>query len=424
MAYKQSGINVINDDRSFVVVADTTANRNATPVAGMIRYNTSLTEYEYYNGLSWQPIVQLPSDAYGWGLNTDGQLGDRTRDARTSPVSVVGGFTDWVQVSAGGDIFNAHSAGIRANGTAWTWGSNDDGQLGDNTIVSKLSPVSVVGGFTDWVQISTAGQINGGHTVALRANRTAWGWGFNASGRLGDGTTTTRSSPVSVVGGFTDWVQINTGDQHTVALRANGTAWGWGLNTSGRLGDGTITSRLSPVSVVGGFTDWVQIDAGDTHTVAIRANGTAWGWGANGIGQLGTNTLVSTSSPVSVVGGFTDWVQISTGTGHTVAIRANGTAYAWGAGANGRLGDNTIVNKSSPVAVVGGFTDWVQVSAGGDHTAALRANGTAWGWGFNTSGRLGDGTTTSRLSPVSVVGGFTDWVQIDASTDHTLAIRR
>jgi alpha-tubulin suppressor-like RCC1 family protein len=157
--------------------------------------------------------------------------------------------------------------------------------------------------------------------ITETANLQSWAWGANISGQLGDNTETDRSSPVSVVGGFTDWVQISAGGDHTAAVRANGTAWAWGNNQFGRLGDNTTTSRLSPVSVVGGFTDWVQISAGGSHTTAIRSNGTAWAWGSNLTGQLGDNTVTTKSSPVSVVGGFTDWVQISAGSFHTAAIR-------------------------------------------------------------------------------------------------------
>jgi alpha-tubulin suppressor-like RCC1 family protein len=316
----------------------------------------------------WKSILDTSIQAWAWGQGTSGQLGDNTLVAKSSPVSVIGGFTDWVQISAG----SSHTAAIRANGTAWAWGSAAVGQLGDNTLVTRSSPVSVVGGFTDWVQISAGSQ----HTVAIRANGTAWAWGSATNGRLGDNTTVSKSSPVSVVGGFTDWVQISAGSLHTAAIRANGTAWCWGSGANGRLGDGSGVTRSSPVLVSGDFTDWVQISAASAaagdHTAAIRANGTAWCWGSSLTGQLGDNTAVSKSSPVSVVGGFTDWVQISAGGQHTAAIRANGTAWAWGSGTGGRLGDNTTVSKSSPVSAVGGFTDWVQISAGSEHTAALR----------------------------------------------------
>jgi len=367
-----------------------------------------------------QPPINGNPNAYAWGSAQFGRLGDNTEVSKSSPVSVVGGFAGWVQISA-----SQHTVAIRANGTAWAWGLGSTGQLGDNTANGTSSPVSVVGGFTDWVQIEAGGQ----HTAAIRANGTAWCWGGNAAygpnfGELGNNAQTNRSSPVSVVGGFTEWVQISAGRYHTAAIRKNGTAWAWGSSSAGQLGDNTTVSKSSPVSVVGGFVDWVQISAGGSHSVGVRANGTAWAWGSNGYGHLGNNTqFINVSSPVSVVGGFTDWVQISAGYGHTAAIRANGTAWAWGSAANGLLGDGTTVSKSSPVSVLNGFTDWAEISAGRYHTAALRANGTAWCWGFGGAGQIGENSAINRSSPQSVVGGFTDWVQISTGRNMTAALR-
>jgi alpha-tubulin suppressor-like RCC1 family protein len=365
----------------------------------------------------WRSIQKdYISTVWGWGANGSGRLGDNTTVSKSSPVSVVGGFTDWCQVSAGGN----HSAAVRTNGTIWAWGCGSSGQLGSDTITTKSSPVSVVGGFTDWCQVS------GGlfHTAAVRSNGTIWSWGSGSSGQLGDNTLVTRSSPVSVVGGFTDWCQVSAGDAHTAAVRSNGTIWSWGIGSCGRLGDNTIVTKSSPVSVVGGFTDWCQVSAGGSHTSAVRTNGTIWAWGNNGFGQLGNNDFISKSSPVSVVGGFTDWCQVSAGVYHTSAVRTNGTIWTWGCGTCGLLGNNSTVNRSSPVSVVGGFTDWCQVSAGRCHTAAVRTNGTVWSWGSNEFGRLGDNTIVDKSSPVSVVGGFTDWSQVGAGGCHATAIRK
>jgi alpha-tubulin suppressor-like RCC1 family protein len=124
-----------------------------------------------------------------------------------------------------------------------------------------------------------------------------------------------------------------------------------------------------------------------------------------------------------VVGGFTNWCQVSAGSNFSLAVRQNGTAWAWGGGANGRLGDNSTADKSSPVSVVGGFTDWCQVSGGGRGGQGLRTNGTIWSWGYNAQGQLGDNTIVSKSSPVSVVGGFTDWCQVSAGYNNSLAIR-
>jgi alpha-tubulin suppressor-like RCC1 family protein len=384
---------------------------------GRFVYITSEARYVFSNGVTWgvgNAIIPFDVNAYAWGVNTNGQIGDNTTVSKISPVPVVGGFTDWTQLSAGD-----FSLGIRANGTIWAWGANTSGRLGDNTTVAKSSPVSVVGGFSDWVQLSAGSN----HSLGVRANGTAWAWGNNVNGRLGDNTTTTRSSPVSVVGGFLNWVQLSAGFSHSLGLRANGSAWAWGYNGNGRLGDNTTTSRSSPVSVVGDITDWTQLSAGTSHSLGVRANGSAWAWGLNTNGRLGDNTVTSRRSPVSVVGGFTDWVQLSGGREHSLGLRANGIAYAWGSNSSGRLGDGTTTARSSPVSVIGGFSDWAQLSAGGYHSLGVRANGSAWAWGLNTFGRLGDGTTTTRSSPVSVVGGFSDWTQLSAGYDFSLGVR-
>jgi alpha-tubulin suppressor-like RCC1 family protein len=349
----------------------------------------------------------------GGGAGGEGRLGTGDAISRSSPVSVVGGFLDWRQISVG-----AHSLGIRGNGSLWGWGLNNQGRLGDGTTTNRSSPVSVVGGFTDWCQVSGSG----GHSLGVRSNCTLWAWGYNGQGRLGDNSTINRSSPVSVVGGFTDWCQAAAAAGHSVALRTNGTAWAWGIGNNGRLGTGNTIQRSSPVSVVGGFTDWCQISSTGAHAVGVRCDGTVWGWGFNGSGQLGDNSLTDRSSPVSVVGGLT-WCQVSANYNNSAAIKSDGTAWAWGAGSNGILGDETLIGKCSPVSVVGGFTDWCQINASSSHMTALRTNSSVWSWGEGLQGRLGDGTTINRSSPVSLIGGFC-WAAISSGRGcHSFAIR-
>jgi alpha-tubulin suppressor-like RCC1 family protein len=369
-------------------------------------------------GSAWYSIVQENKGiSYAWGESDSGRLGNNNSSIdRSSPVSVVGGFTDWCQVSTG----YRHSLGVRGNGTAWSWGYGGNGRLGNNSTIARSSPVSVVGGFTDWCRVA-AGE---DHSLGVRVNGTAWGWGYNTNGELGDATGTSRISPVSVVGGFTDWCQLSAGCRHSLGVRTNGTAWAWGQAQDGKLGNNTSTiNRNSPVSVAGGFTDWRQLSAGRQHSLGLRSNGTAWAWGKND-GQLGDNSTIGRSSPVSVVGGFTDWCQVSAGSYHSLGVRTNGTAWSWGNNSQGRLGDNSATDRSSPVSVVGGFTDWCQLSGGYEHSAGVRSNGTAWSWGRADEGRLGNNNSViSRSSPVSVVGGFTDWCQVAAGGRQGLGLR-
>ncbi len=383
---------------------------------GMFFYIKNENRYVFSDGVSWKMSINDISNLYAWGQNSSGQLGDGTTISRSSPTRSVS-FTDWISVSAGG----GQSLGIRANGTLWAWGRNSYGQLGNNiaSIINQSSPVSVIGGFTDWISASAGGY----HSIGVRANGTLWAWGRNNYGQLGNNTVISNRSPVLAVGGFADWISASAGREHSLGVRANGTLWAWGANASGRLGDNTAISRSSPVSVVGGFTDWISADGGAEFSLGVRANGTLWAWGRNSYGRLGDNTVISRSSPVSVVGGFTDWISASAGDSHSLGVRANGTLWAWGSNSDGELGDVTTASKSSPVSVVGGFTDWISASAGDDHSLGVRANGTLWAWGRNGSGRLGDGTTIPKSSPVSVVGGFTDWVSVSAGSFHNIGVR-
>ena len=397
------------------------ANCAALPAAannkGRWIFLQDVCSYRWSDGTAWSNDFSSAQQniAFAWGLNTLSALGDGTTVARSSPVSTVGDVLYWSDVSAGG----CHSLGIDTNGSAWGWGDGSAGKLGDYTGADRVIPRKVAGGFTDWCQVSAGRD----HSLGVRRNGTVWGWGSNSSGGLGDLSVTARCSPVLIRGGFTDWCQVSAGDSFSLGVRSNGTAWGWGQGSTGRLGDNTVTNRSSPVSVVGGFTDWCQVSAGCTHSLGVRTNGTAWAWGSNGCGRLGDNTTDAKSSPVSVVGGFTDWCQVSAGCDHSLGVRTNGTAWAWGTATNGRLGNNDTVSTSSPVSVVGGFTDWCQVSAGLGHSLGVRQNGTAWAWGCGSNGRLGDGTTTIKSSPVSVVGGFTNWRQVSAGLAFSLAIR-
>lgn len=362
------------------------------------------------------------SFAYTWGLNTGGRLGDNTTSNSSSPVSVVGGFINWSSISAGA----CHTVALRSNNTAWSWGYNSSGELGDTTIVNRSSPVIVSGGITNWTQVSAGSK----STLARRSDGTAWSWGSNSYGQLGNGLTASAVSPVSVVGGFVDWCHISAGRYFGIGVRTDGTAWSWGRNLCGTLGTNNLTNSSSPVSVVGGFTDWCFVSAGLLHIIGVRTNGTAWAWGRNNCGAtffpagtLGDNSVINRSSPVSVVGGFTDWCRVSAGGGQSIGLRSNGTVWAWGNGSGGRLGNNNSALFSSPVSVVGGFTDWCQTSAGYNQTVAVRTNATAWSWGPNTCGVLGDGTTVNKSSPVSVLGGFSQWCQVSGGLCHSAGVR-
>jgi len=411
-------------DVNIITVADVNSLPNLkyyNSPNGMVYYVNDIDVFAVSSNLKWLTIdgrLLRQDSVYGviwsWGTNSSGVLGDGTTVLKSSPVSVAG--SGWCQMSAG----ELHNLAVCANGTAWAWGAGSFGRLGDNTAVAKSSPVSVVGSFTDWCQVSAGCD----HSLGVRQNGTAWAWGANIFGQLGDNTTVSKSSPVSVVSGITGWCRVSAGRGFSNGVRANGEAFGWGNAGAGRLGDGTTVSKSSPSLIAGGFSTWCQISAGYDHSLGVRTNSSVWAWGGNSYGQLGDNTVVSKSSPVSVVGGFINWRQVSAGGNTSLGVRADGSAWAWGNGCCGRLGAGTgpSVSRSSPVSIVGGFTDWCQVSSGRFHGLGVRTNGSIWAWGLGADGRLGDGTTVNKSSPVSVIGGFTGWCQVSAGCNHSLGI--
>lgn len=408
---------VVKDfDAGFVKsVANCAALPSAACNKGRLIYLQDTCSYRFSDGVVWSNDFASTLDnflIFGWGGGSCGELGNSSISDRSSPVSIVGGFTDWCNLSV-----DRSSIAIRINGTAWAWGPNA-GRFGNNSTVATSSPVSVAGGFTNWCQISTSSE----NTAAVRTNGTAWSWGANSYGQLGDLTAVAKSSPVSVVGGFTDWCRISSGYRMSAAIRSNGSLWSWGRNFCGVLGNNSTVNTSSPVSVVGGFTDWCDVSASN-QVVGVRTGGSAWAWGYNGFGRLGDGTVTNRSSPVSVIGGFSDWCRIDAGLGFTNAIRENGTAWSWGFNGGGRLGNNRTVSTSSPVSVVGGFTDWCDVTAGSLHAGGTRTNASVWTWGCNGNGRLGDNTDTNRSSPVSVSGGMNGWCVVSAGASHTMAIR-
>jgi len=364
------------------------------------------------------PVTPIIGTVWGVGYNNDGELGDNTTDDRSSPVQTICGGSNWVEINCG--YYNI--AGLKDDGTLWTWGQNNDGGLGDNTTIQKSSPVQTICGGTDWKTMVVGTYYE--HCAAIKTDGTLWLWGYNNSGEIGDETTVDKSSPVQTVCGGTDWKQVASGGNHTAAIKNNGTLWMWGYNEDGQLGDNTTDDKSSPIQTICGGTDWKSVSCGEKFTAAIKNNGTCWTWGENNDGQLGDETTGNKSSPVQTIAGGTDWKQISCGDNHMLAIKNNGTCWTWGSNGNGQLGDETTTNRSSPVQTVTYGTDWKQVDGGQDHSAAIKNDGTCWVWGDNGSGRLGDNTNVDRSSPVQTIMADTNWLYVSAGYETTFGIRK
>ncbi|MFJ9827650.1 hypothetical protein ACIRSU_25300 [Streptomyces sp. NPDC101160] len=369
-----------------------------------------------------------PGTGYAWGSDDAGRLGRGVGSGlSTTPVTIcdgagcAGSLTDVDAVDAGA----GHGVALRDDGTVWTWGANQYGQLGDGTTDARTTPARV-SSLTDVTAIAAGDN----HTLALTRDGHIWAWGRNNAGQLGDGSTTDRPSPVQVAclpnpenecfGSFADVIHIAAGGEHSLAVDAWGRLGAWGNNTDGQLGDGTTSSSPTPVYVqVGG--DVVALAAGSAHSVAVFRNaGQVYSWGRNADGQVGDGTTGDRllPGPVCAVGtgaGCTSFLTGATGAdaggAHTVAVLSNGGVRAWGDNAFGQLGDGTTTDRTTPVKVCGSGTGAgcatvlggvTSVSAGASFSLSRQSDGTARGWGSNASGQLGDATTTNRTTPVTV----------------------
>jgi alpha-tubulin suppressor-like RCC1 family protein len=373
---------------------------------GNLYFITASGDLCYNVGATWNLFYIAPEGAiaYAWGSATSGMLGDGTTVGKSSPVTVVGGITTWSQIAAG----DRWGLGLTSAGIAYAWGYGRFGRLGTNSTTDISSPATVAG-ITTWTQIA-AGTTHG---LGVTSAGIAYGWGYNGRGQVGNGTTSDRSSPVTVVGGITNWSQLSGGATHSLGLTSAGIAYAWGYAAFGRLGDGTTVGKSSPVTVVGGITTWSQLVAGGYHSLGRTSAGIAYAWGRADFGQLGSGGTTSVSSPVTVIGGITTWSQLSSRSFGSLALTSAGIAYEWGSNQYGQLGDNTTVSKSSPVTVVGGITNWSQLTGGHDNRSfGVTSSGIAYAWGGGVNGGLGTNNTSNRSSPVTLSGGITTWTKI------------
>jgi alpha-tubulin suppressor-like RCC1 family protein len=361
-------------------------------------------------------VTPLEQQLWSWGRNDFGQLGLNDTSNRSSPVQV-GALTSWSDISGG----YRQSLALKTDGTLWSWGRNSNGQLGLGNVVDRSSPVQI-GALTNWSQPASIAA----SSLAVKTDGTLWSWGGNNFGELGQNNTTNRSSPVQV-GALTIWGKVaQCNGTHVNALQANGTLWAWGNNYAGELGLGNSgnTDRSSPVQV-GALTNWYDIASGGKHSLAIKTDGTLWAWGRNNDGQLGIGLAAggdaqSRSSPVQV-GALTTWSKVAGGYYNSFAIKTDGTLWCWGSNFAGGLGLGDVVDRSSPVQI-GALTNWSGIFASSFNLLAIKTDGTIWSWGRNSYGELGLNDTANRSSPVQV-GALMTWQRASIGANVSLAIK-
>jgi alpha-tubulin suppressor-like RCC1 family protein/phosphodiesterase/alkaline phosphatase D-like protein len=380
----------------------------------------------YYGGTGNDLVLVWASNRlFAWGKNANGQIGDTTTTQRNIPVPVVA-----TGVLAGKTVIavasgNTHSLALCSDGTVAAWGDNTNGQLGNNSTTASTTPVAVstlagtsaLSGKTV-VAIATGGD----SSMALCSDGSMATWGNNSVGQLGNNSTTSSSVPVlvSTASGVSalygkSVVAISAGNGYSVVLCSDGTLATWGGGIYGTLGNNSTANSSVPVLVNTNFgtsalygKTVVSVAAGWNHTLALCSDGTLVGWGANTFGEVGDNTNtqrnvpvpVSTASGISALYGRTP-VSIAVGFGLSLALCSDGAVIAWGTDTNGQLGNNSTTSSSVPVLVnrASGVSDLygktvAALGSGGAHGAALCTDGSLTTWGSNLYGQLGVNSTT------------------------------
>lgn len=332
-----------------------------------------------------------------WGTNVKGQYGRGDLVDSLVPASVAP-TRKWLQVYTGYD----HNCALRDDNTIWCAGWNSVGQLGDGTDADRSS-LTQIGQSTSWTDVATGGF----HSCAMRSNGTVWCWGLNH----GQQTGFPSNDPLSMirqptqVGTDTDWINVIGGGIHNCAMKTDNSLWCWGDNRQGSVGTGPGSANETPIPTrVDNTATWSYVGAGPSNVCAVKTDGSLWCWGENDLGQggIGSTTPSNLYSPTAV-GTRTDWVIAENGGKHSCAITSAGDLYCWGNNALGQLGIGTRTSALLPTLVTADIeAQWTLLSLGNDHSCGLLSDGSAWCWGDNAKGQLGDGTTTFKIKPTPV----------------------
>jgi len=350
-----------------------------------------------YNSSGWNPITSSKnfSDNVSFSLNVGNGIKTVYAWFKDDANNVSDNISDNITLNFPGEISagSEHTCGLYPNGNAKCWGKGENYQLGDGSTSNRSSPISV-SNLSDAVQLAPGGT----HTCALLQNGTVKCWGNGTYGQLGDGNDYSNTSPNSV-SSFSEGISIDSGTNHSCAVTQNGVVACWGYNAYGQIGDGTITNKSSPFFLPN-LSGVKKVALGGLHSCALLFSGVVKCWGYGGNGQLGNGGTSNSSAPVSVTG-ITDAVDLIAGSSHTCARLAGGKVKCWGYGGNGQLGNGYSYSQSNPVSVLN-LTSIIDIGAGDQHSCAIDSNGSVSCWGGNIYGQLGDNTTNSSSSAVKV----------------------
>jgi alpha-tubulin suppressor-like RCC1 family protein len=324
-----------------------------------------------------------------------------------------------------------HSVALSKDGTIYLWGSNSNRELNGVDTTTRAIPLGLhspknphalsTGEYstaiitqegslylyganllenntgTDFDKVSLANQ----HGVVIKTDGTLWSWGANSDGQLGNNGILFRSKLTQEYTKSTSWDSVSTGVDFTIALKKDGSLWGWGKNEYGQIGNTLYNELRTPHQEDTNATDWAMISAGANHSAAIKKDGTLWSWGLNDSGQLGTGDTSSLKGARQEVTASQEWVNIELGYDHTLALKADGTLWSWGGNYYGQLGLGDTSNQDIPQQI-GNSNKWVSISAGKYFSLASDSDGKLWAWGYNANAQLGIDTNEDKLEPTEV----------------------
>ncbi|HTE01925.1 MAG TPA: hypothetical protein VK668_21700 [Mucilaginibacter sp.] len=303
---------------------------------------------------------------------------------------------------------------ILRDGVLYGWGDNSYGQSGVGKTQPNDRPIQITTD-NDWKYMSAAEY----HTIAIKTDGTLWAWGWGNSGELGMGVQNTRVEFPTRVGRDTNWMSVSCSDGHTVAIKTNGTLWTWGNNADARLGIGpTPNGRCDYPQQLGKDHDWAKALAGDGYTLAIKKDGSLWAWGFNVQGDLGTPTVYQVQQAPIPIGTDKDWDKLFAGWRNygSFGIKRNGTLWAWGSNRTYQLGLDRLIKSSDRPMQVGTSDGWVSVSNGGGYTVGIKADGSVWHWGAQ---QLSGSSSMAIPQRLRYPG---KWVNCAVGLDHAVIV--
>lgn len=382
-------------------------------VNSVVAVLASADEWEMISaGASYGIGLKKDGSIFSWGINNNGRTAQGTATGTTEVKTRIGLANDWAEVSA------ANTAGFarKTNGTIWSWGQNSNGQTALNTITGDTLTATQIGTDSNWAQIS-GGNICG---FAIKTDGTLWSWGSNANGRTGQGTDAGNTLVPTQIGTDSNWEKVfsGIGSAHAFAIKTDGTLWSWGQNANGRTGLNTNAGNtLSPIQV-GTDTDWLAAAVGGSHSLGLKTDGTLWSWGSNGNGATGQNTDAGELLVPTQVGSATDWERISAGSLYSLATKSDNTLYSFGSNANGRTAQGATGGNTLVPTQVGVDEDWIFVFAAGTFAFAIKEDFSFYSWGANANAQTGRDFIPGQTLDWVRIGEEKDWKKISAGSDH------